>query len=156
MDKALRTEWARAIRSARHAAGLTQEQLGRRLGLKGRAVYRWERLDSAPTKRHRRALIVAIQAINPAAANALAGLAASATSAAAPAPAFAATPPVPAVDPAAAFENALFQTADELDLPARQVRRALARLFERLHEANLTLESSRQQLERRIIEMQGT
>jgi transcriptional regulator with XRE-family HTH domain len=36
----MQTDLAVAIRESRRAAGLTQEQLGRRLGLRGRAVYR--------------------------------------------------------------------------------------------------------------------
>jgi transcriptional regulator with XRE-family HTH domain len=50
-----------AIRVARRATGLTQEALGRRLGLKGRAIYRWERNETAPNHRHRRALLREIQ-----------------------------------------------------------------------------------------------
>jgi transcriptional regulator with XRE-family HTH domain len=73
MERALRSRLAQAIRRARHAAGLTQEQLASGSGLKGRAVYRWERADSSPTNRQRRALVLAIQAVNPKAVSALLG-----------------------------------------------------------------------------------
>src|SRR5688572_19513210 len=55
---------AQAIRAARKAAGLTQDELGRRIGLNGRAIYRWERGDFAPTRRNRSALVTAITPFN--------------------------------------------------------------------------------------------
>jgi transcriptional regulator with XRE-family HTH domain len=142
----MHSQLALEIRNARRAAGLTQTQLGTRLGLKGRAVYRWERDASSPTKRHQRALVLAIQAINPAAASALATFIASAVVGGA-ASAVALPVAQPVVYPAAVLENALYQAADELDLPARQLRVALARLFARLRQASLTLESAGRQIE---------
>jgi transcriptional regulator with XRE-family HTH domain len=139
---------AQAIRDARLAAGLTQEQLGRRLGLKGRAIYRWERDENGPTKRNRAALIAAINAVNRQAAAKLAvaiegegGDGAVATAAPAPQPA------APAISAPVALELALLGMADELDLPPRRVRGSLVRLLKRLGEANLSLETTRRQLE---------
>ena len=142
----MHSQLAQEIRNARRAAGLTQAQLGTRLGLKGRAVYRWERDASSPTKRHRQALVLAIQAVNPAAANALATFFTCAVEGGA---ASAVVQPVaqPVVDAAAVLESAIYQAADELDLSARQLRVALARLFARLRQASLTLESAGRQIE---------
>ncbi len=144
----MRSKLAQEIRNARRAAGLTQQQLGTRLGLKGRAVYRWERDDSVPTKRRRQALVLAIQVVNPQAARALAALLASLAVRGAPTSPIA--PPVaqPAIDPAAALESAIYEAADELDVSARQARAALVRLFERLRQAGLTLDSAEQNPER--------
>lgn len=63
----------RAIYRARKACGLTQKQLGLRLGLKGgpQAVYRWERAINAPTARTAKLLLNAVAALNPTAAAAL-------------------------------------------------------------------------------------
>ncbi len=146
----MRSKLAQEIRNARHAAGLTQVQLGSRLGLKARAVYRWERDHSCPSKRHQRALVLAIQAVNSQAASALAALIPSAG--ARPAPAAHLFPPIaqPLIDPAAALESAIYQAADELNVPARQVRVALVRLFGRLRQASLTLENVEQQLEQQL------
>ncbi len=43
---------------------LTQAALGQRLELKGRAIYRWERNETAPSDRHRRVLIREIHLFN--------------------------------------------------------------------------------------------
>lgn len=135
---------AQSIRTARIAAGLTQKQLGMRLGLKGRAVYRWERDDSAPTKRNQRALVTAIRAVNMQAASALA--AAITTGGAPPPPAPVAAPPAAPTGPVA-LELAIFHAADELDLPPRRIRGALARLLKRMRAAGFTLETAQQQLD---------
>lgn len=152
----MRSTLAQQIRNARNAAGLTQAQLGKRLGLKGRAVYRWERDDSSPTQRHRRELVQVIRAVNPRAGIVLEeaivsarknidkGTPAASDCVSAVAP--------PALDPHAALESAVYQAADELEVPARQLRGALARLFARLRQANLTLESIEQSLGRQITE----
>jgi transcriptional regulator with XRE-family HTH domain len=141
----------RSIREARRAAGLTQEHLGRRLGLKGRAIYRWERDESAPTRRHRRALIEEIRAVNAsAAAELLAALTAELSKrgkGTSPAPALpAAPPPAAAPDVHETFEVAVLRMADELDLPARRVRRPLARLFARLRAGDVSLEVAEKEL----------
>ena len=70
---------AQAIRTARLASGLTQDQLGTRLGLKARAVSRWELDGSAPRRRHRRELVAVISASNQAAGATLAAVIASET-----------------------------------------------------------------------------
>jgi transcriptional regulator with XRE-family HTH domain len=135
-----------AIREARRAAGLTQEQLGRRLGLEGRAIYRWERSESAPTKRHRSALVTAIQAVNQGAAAKLATAMMNAGVTNVPA---IAQPPSPTpVENTTALELAVFAMADELDLPPRRIRGSLVRLCQRLRTANYaSVEGAQSRLE---------
>jgi transcriptional regulator with XRE-family HTH domain len=139
---------ATAIRNARRQAGLTQAQLGLRLGLKGRAVYRWENAQSAPSRRHARALVAAIRAVNLEAGSALdAAIDAARPQKATPvvvAPAVAA--PAPISKPVE-FERALFLLADELDLPARRLRGAVLRFVKRLRLASLSGEETEQLLE---------
>jgi transcriptional regulator with XRE-family HTH domain len=153
---AVRSELARAIRNARMAVGLTQVELGARLGLKGRAVYRWERDASAPTKRHRRELVKAIQEVNPQAATTLEAVIGSprknvGTSAKTATDTL--TPMAQAViEPVSAFESAIYQAADQLDVPARQLRAALVPVFASLQQANLTFETAGQLLERHLAE----
>jgi len=137
---AARSKLANAIFQARRAAGLTQAELGRRVGLKGRAVYRWERDESAPTKRNRTALAAAFTAVKPelgawftdAMTTAIEGP--KEATAAAPA-----TPPTPSGPEV--LERAVFVLADELDLPPRRARGALKRLVSRLRDAKLNLET---------------
>jgi transcriptional regulator with XRE-family HTH domain len=145
----MRSPLARAIRDARLSLRLTQDQLGMRLGLKGRAVYRWERGVSAPTKRHRRALVTAVQAID---ANLAAKLQAELTSYVNNAKGVVVPPPPPAPAPAqptgpVALELAIFAMADELDLTPRRLRASLSRLLVRLGEAGFSLEAARQQVD---------
>ncbi len=142
----MRSKVAQSIRNARRAAGLTQTQLGQRLGLKTSAVYRWEADTSVPTKHHRRALVTAFNAIDPAAAAALqATLASEVEGADAGAASVAELPPA-GINGRASLELAVFAMADELDLPPRRVRGSLVRLLERLREANFTLETAQGQL----------
>jgi transcriptional regulator with XRE-family HTH domain len=144
----MRKKLGQAIREARLTARLTQEQLGRRLGLKGRAVYRWENNDSAPTRRHERELVLALRAVSPAAAASLQAAFAAARpevtspSAATPAPQTAA----PSITPGEAFALAFFRMADELDLAPRRLRRPLARVLERIGGAGFTLETAQRML----------
>jgi DNA-binding XRE family transcriptional regulator len=63
-----------AIRTARIAAKLTQDQLGHRIGVKGRAIYRWERGATVPTQRNRAALIAAISILDQGAAHSKDGM----------------------------------------------------------------------------------
>jgi transcriptional regulator with XRE-family HTH domain len=133
----MRSKVGSSIREARQKAGLTQEHLGRRLGLKGRAIYRWERDETAPTGRHYRALIRELEAVNPEIATKLKGVLEAAKSGAdAGTVATAVAQPVaplPAPSQSEVFELAVLKMADELDLPASRVRRSLAKLFERMH-----------------------
>jgi hypothetical protein len=116
-----------------------------RLGLKGRAVYRWERDDSAPTKRHRAALVTAIAAVNQEAARELAlAFNPELTKPAAPAP--------PPVDKGEAFDLAVFRMADELDLPPRRLRRPLGRLLKRLGALEVSLQDALQRIETSLAE----
>lgn len=145
----MQSSLARAIRDARMAAGLTQEQLGSRLRLKGRAVYRWERDETTPRRRHRAALVAAIQQVNPAAGDALAAALATVSKRAlhlVEVTAPVAAPPA-AVDTKLSFELGLFAFAEELDVPARRTRTALARLLQRWREAGVTFETAARHLQ---------
>jgi transcriptional regulator with XRE-family HTH domain len=139
----------RAIRRARLAVGFTQVQLGRRVGLKGRAVYRWERGDSEPRKRHRRELIVVLNAVNPVAASALAAAFDQAARERAPS---AAVPPAPLPapprppEPKVTLDLAILALADELDVSPRRLRLSLSKLLQRLREQELTLAQAEQHL----------
>lgn len=139
----MRSKLGLAIREARRAAGLSQHQLGLRLGLKGRAISRWERSDNTPTKRNLTALLTAVGAVNQAAASSLA----VAMGRDQQAPAVASAVAAPANIEPATLELAVFSMADELDLPPRRIRGALARLLKRLQIANLSLEETRHQLD---------
>jgi transcriptional regulator with XRE-family HTH domain len=143
----VRSKFGQSIREARRAAGLTQHQLGMRLGLKGRAISRWERADNTPTKRNLKALVTAINAVDQSAASKLASAMGSdprATALAIPA----AEAPIPApIGEPATFELAIFSMADELDLPPRRIRGALARLLKRLRTTHLSLEDTQHQLD---------
>jgi transcriptional regulator with XRE-family HTH domain len=164
-----RLQLGASIVEARRATGLTQEILGQRLGLQGRAIYRWERNETAPNDRHRRTLIREIYLLNPQAGLALQAAFTVKTGKAytvvseplvaepsmksarndnsksmgpylVPAPEIRkATEPTQLV--LDILEFAVFKMADELDASPRRVRRALARLLERLREANVTLET---------------
>lgn len=86
---------AQSIRAARRAVGLTQDQLGRRIGLKGRAVYRWERHEATPSKRNQSAMLTAIRSVNPEVATWLTTAMASAEQKPGASPAPAAPAPAP-------------------------------------------------------------
>jgi transcriptional regulator with XRE-family HTH domain len=143
----LRAKPGRSIREARRAAGLTQEHLGRRLGLKGRAIYRWERDEAAPTARHRRALVQEIQAVNPEAAAKLRAALDARPADAKQGNIPQAPAPPPARSAAEVLELAVLRMADELDLAARRVRRPLGRLLERLRASDVSLEAAQKELE---------
>lgn len=138
---------AKAIREARHAARLTQEDLGRQLGLRGRAVHRWERGTSVPRRTLRSALIRVIQARSQPAAAALAAAfdnhIARTKGWLPPAPALPA--PTKPSDPVA-LQLAIFAAADELDLAPGRLRAAMARLFVRVADAGYSLEAARRAL----------
>lgn len=136
-----------AIRKARTTVQLTQDQLGKRIGIAGRAVHRWEMDRSAPTRRHRQDLVSAIQVLNPVAAAALA----EAFNPKATTTAQVAAAPV-AINHSEALAMAVFRVADELDLPARRVRRPLARFVGQLREVGLNLESTQECLDAWIAE----
>jgi|SRR5688572_18519576 len=133
-----------AVRGARRAAGLTQAQLAARLGLKPRAVSRWERGKSEPSRRHQRAMVAVIGERNAEAATALA---ASLGSAGAGTGSIAAVPALALVANAAVgtnvdltLERAVFAMADELDLAPRRVRVAVVRLLERMQGNNIPID----------------
>ncbi len=150
----MRSTLAEAIRTARLASGLTQEQLGRKLGLKGRAVYRWERDASAPRRRHRGELVTAINAVNQAAATTLATVFASEAqgrrSAALGAPAYSPAPAPPVIDRRLTLELAVFAMAQDLDVPARRLRSGLIKLIKQTRAASITLDAVQRHLEEQL------
>jgi transcriptional regulator with XRE-family HTH domain len=136
-----------ALFKARHAAHLTQEQLGRRLGLKGSAIYRWECGHSEPAPRHRRALVLALRTADP-------GMAAQLDAALELHDGGNAAPALTLAEARAALagsggslEILVFRMANELDLPPRRVRGACARLLRSLRAAHLTVERAEKELE---------
>jgi len=84
-------------------------------------VYRWERDESAPSKRHRAALVTAFKAVSPE----IGAWFADATASPAEGAGEAAGPAAPAAPSGAeVLERAVFLLADELDLPPRRAREA--------------------------------
>jgi transcriptional regulator with XRE-family HTH domain len=139
-----------SICAARRAAMLTQEQLGKHVGVIGRTVHRWERGHRRPNRRHRQALLTAIGVLAPGAAAALAtGLGLEpATPTASPGEATdARQAPNGPNGPAPALELLLLRAADELDLSPRRVRTAVTKLLAELSRAGFTLESAQRELE---------
>jgi transcriptional regulator with XRE-family HTH domain len=140
---------ALAIRAARHQARITQTHLAALVGLKARAVSRWEKDESTPTLRVRARLVQVLQTLHPPAAAALADSFAARNRKRLPPSPPPAPPPPAAPTGAAALELALFQFADDLDVPPRRARLAFARLLDRLQAGSLTLESARDHLAQR-------
>jgi transcriptional regulator with XRE-family HTH domain len=139
---------AKWIRWARATLGLTQEQLGRRVGLKGRAIYRWERVGAMPSKRHERALIIAIQAVNPSVASTLADGLAKARALDGKVVAPQAVPsPVPV---GATLDLAVFALAEQLDLSPRRLRGPLLAFIKRMRAGTITLEAAEKLLQSAI------
>lgn len=138
---------ADAIARARKATTLTQIDLARRLGLRGRALSRWEAGKAEPSRRNLEALVTTLHALAPEAAITLKQTLIQhgklpKPPAAAPAQASAAL-----VSRKLALERAVYAMADELDLPPRRARGALLRLLKRLQAADLTLEQTQRKLE---------
>ena len=142
---------ARAIRDARQAARLTQEQLAARIGVKASGIGRWERGQATPRKRNRRALIAAIRERHPSAGDQLAAALQGPPAATQPAPS-AVVPPPP--DPATLLQLAVFRMADELDLPPRRLRGPLLRLLTRLRRAELNIDDTRAFIEQWMREVE--
>jgi transcriptional regulator with XRE-family HTH domain len=135
-----RSALADALREARQSIGLTQEELGRHIGVKGRAVYRWERDDAQPNRANQRRVVEVIASLHEAAAAKLSAVIADQVK---HAPVATAPPPRTATPPAALralVEHSVFSVADELDLPPRRVRAALAGWLRRVHAAGLALD----------------
>ena len=136
---------ADAIARARRATTLTQIDIARKLGLRGRALSRWEAGKTEPSRRNLEALVATLHTLAPEAAAALKQTLIQHGKLP--------KPPAPAQAPAApatrklALERAVYAMADELDLPPRRARGALLRLFKRLQAADLTLEQAQQKLE---------
>ena len=123
---------AEYLRAARVAVHLTQGELGRRLGLKARAVSRWERGEVRPSRKNVKRLVERLAEID---AGVAMKLRAALTGEA---------PPVePAPPSTEALMGAVREAADQLDVPARRARGALAAFLERLEAERFTLETAR-------------
>jgi DNA-binding transcriptional regulator YiaG len=132
----------RAIRLARRSAGLTQAQLGLRLGLKPRAIMWWETAQSAPSRPHRRQMLLAIQ-MHHAAAAATLGQAfdtafpprlhgQGARAAAIATATTTATAPPPEIPAKTKVELFIARAADDLDVTSKRLLGVLVRLHEAL------------------------
>src|SRR5262249_35147987 len=136
----MRSPLAQAIRNGRLAMQLTQKELGLRLGLRGRAIYRWERDDSVPRKVQRERLVRPVELFD---VDAAAKLKAAFESHAARVKGIvmSAAPPPPPARPTnpVALEFAIFAMADELDLAPRRVRASVTKLLARVEEAGYSL-----------------
>lgn len=136
-----RSPLARALREARQSAGLTQEEFGQQLGLNGRAIYRWERDENAPTDLNLRRALQVIASLDEGAGSKLTVVIANqAALSPADVPATSPIPATPAPQMRAVIEHGVFSMADELDVAPRRVRGALSRWLRRVCEANLALE----------------
>src|SRR5688572_30651294 len=139
---------AKWIRWARSSLGLTQDQLGRRLGLKGRAIYRWERAGAMPSKRHERALITAVQAVNPGVATTLAEGIAKAKALDGKTVAAQAVPsPIPV---GTTLELSVFALAEQLELSPRRLRGPLLAFIQRMRASTIAPELAEKLLQRAI------
>ncbi len=143
---------AQAIRAARLQVRLTQGQLGKRVGVKASAVQRWEAGRSKPPARRRPALENAITAFDPgagahlrAALYADSGIAVPDTAAGSEPAALA--PLETAPGERSTLELLVYRMADELDLPPRRMRGALARLLRGWRAAGLSFEQAERELE---------
>jgi DNA-binding transcriptional regulator YiaG len=140
----MRSTLGQAIRKARRTCGFTQVQLAARLDVKGRAVYRWERGTSVPSKSHQSRLLLEISSRDQQAAEQLRPVLLShwdAKGRPTPPPAPPAPAAPPPVDPRVILERSVFVMADELDLPANRVRGSFRRLLRRLRESYTTLDA---------------
>lgn len=122
--KRVRPKVGAAIRAARRAIGMTQAQLGQRAGVKGQAVYRWERDDAVPSRRTQRELVAVVRAVHAAAATRLAIALGLEQAPPPPAP-----PAEPVLTGSAAFETGMYMLADVLDVPIARLRSGFARFL---------------------------
>jgi transcriptional regulator with XRE-family HTH domain len=148
--QSVRPPLAEAIREARLQANLTQNELAKKIGLKGRAVYRWERGPLGPSRLNQRLMLNVIGALHAAAAAKLGAVFAArgkrsrgAPAAPLPLPPTAAAPVVTR----ALLEHTVFSMADELDVPPRRVRNALARWLRQVGEASFSLDTVQRELD---------
>lgn len=144
----MRSPVAHAIREARLTLRMTQEQLGRYVGLKAHAVYRWEAGYALPKRSAQRALVETVGLRSQQAAAQLKAAFESHLARggqAPPAPILAAAPAQPTGG--LALELAIFALADDLDLAPRRLRAALPKLLLRLAAAGYSIESARHEIE---------
>lgn len=148
---------ASALRAARRAAGLKQAELAGHLDLPARVVSSWERGEvPVPLGVHER-LVAALGERDAVAAATLAAAFAADFAADVDGPFF---DPPPAPEPGAeeggtapsspllsAVERGVFEMADELDIPMRPVRVALARLLRRLASADVSVGAAADEVE---------
>lgn len=150
MTQRVRSPLAEALRAARRATGLTQGELGQRIGLDGQAVYRWERDENMPTPLHQRRVWEVIGSLHVEAAVALEAVMVQETKQALlTAVPTSESPRIPSDLAGGLVEQGLFSMADELDISPRRLRSALQRWLGQLREKNLTLEVVQREIARR-------
>lgn len=123
---------AAALQRARVSARLTMTAMGALVGVGGRAVARWERSLSTPSKATMLRLVSELRRYDVAAATTLAR-------ALAVEPALPPAPPPPSPE---ALRAAVLEVADRLDAAPSKTRRALGALFDQILAAHFTLEGA--------------
>lgn len=133
-----RTRHAQAVCNARAETGLTQRELGRRIGLSGRAISRWEQGVGSSTRRNRAALVMAISLVNAEAGERLKAAFEAATPDAAPREV--APEPAPASHDVS-VKLSLLALVHQLDVPVGRVRTALVQFCKELSRTQLTVDA---------------
>jgi hypothetical protein len=114
--------------------------LAKRVGVKGQTLSRWEARKQVPSKKHCKALIHAIAALNVEVAAELARAVNDPSIAPVPAP------PEP-VSVADALGGVIVELSDALDLPPRRVRAIVVHVLAGLEAAGVSVEAARRELE---------
>ncbi len=127
------------LRYARARLQLTQEEMGKKLGISRKTYTLFETRRWFPAPRERRHFVKALHELDPVAADALARAMGESL-----ADHVAVSPPshAPSLDPQRAklaFDASLYATAEELDVTPRALRAIAAALLGRLAETGLTM-----------------
>ncbi len=123
---------AKALYWARRRVRLTQAQLGALVGVKWRAVSRWEISKATPTKAKMGKLVAGLERYDAATARTLAQALGVEVALAPP-------PPAPVSE---ALRAAVLRLADDLDVSPGRARKAVAALLERTRAAHFTVEGA--------------
>lgn len=140
------------VRWARRRLGLTQEDLGKRLGIKSRAVSRWEIGTSGPSRQHRKELVTILgerdAAVGAELASAFARLYPKKLRKGQKPP----PPPEPPRPPPnpSVLDRAVLHAADALDVAPRRARSFAIDILRGLLQSHLTVEEAIGELTRAL------